>query len=298
VSGQEREALKAVERELAGGKRITRHRVEGVLRRVRAALATRGEPQRREKDLQEALDQAVEMVNDFAAELAAREESNAELIRQAERTDEVYGRRSQMEVYRLHPATDETEGFACWSGPVILDADAPDLLCVSYAQFSEALDVLRGCAGQSQAADDFVFRMDVNHVRFAAREDTERPETGILTEVEQLDTAGLVRVQLSLDDPDHLLSPGTARDLGRRLLAAGMDLAGEDTERPDARAGRFQEALRRVIRNDLTTRYSYATELGRSENAVGEFPPAGQRWLTPREIAEDALRDTEQEPKP
>ena len=104
------------------------------------------------------------------------QERQADLIRQAERTDEVYGRRSQMEFYRLHPPSDETEGFACWSGDVVLDSGAPDLLCVPYAQFIEALNVLRDCAAGSQSADDFVFRMDVNHVRSAAREDTERPD--------------------------------------------------------------------------------------------------------------------------
>jgi hypothetical protein len=63
----------------------------------------------------------------------------------------------------------------------------------------------------------------------------EEPRTDVLIEVEQLDTAGLVRVQLSLDDHAHLLSPSTAQGLGRRLIAAAMDVLGEDTERPDER---------------------------------------------------------------
>jgi hypothetical protein len=110
------------------------------------------------------------------ATAAAHGEPNTDPIRRAERVDEVYGKRSQMEIYHLHPPSDKTEGFACWSGDVILDPGAPDLLCVPFAQFSEALNVLRDCAAGSQAADDFVFRMDVNHVRVAAREDTERPD--------------------------------------------------------------------------------------------------------------------------
>lgn len=110
------------------------------------------------------------------AEIATREKSSAELIRQAERTDEVYGRRSQMDIYYLHPESDETEGFACWSGPMSLDRDAPSLLCVPFAQFAEALDVLRSCSEQSEAADDFVFRMDVNHVRHTRVEKLEGKE--------------------------------------------------------------------------------------------------------------------------
>lgn len=97
--------------------------------------------------------------------------TNDEMMRQAERVDEVYGRRSQMEIYRLYPGVDETEGIATWSGPTVLDSTEPPLLCVPYAQFSEALDALRACSTQSQTADDFVFRMDVNHVRSAVQPD-------------------------------------------------------------------------------------------------------------------------------
>ena len=71
--------------------------------------------------------------------------------------------------------------------------------------------------------------------------------------------------------------------------------AREDTERPDA------EALKNIIRNDKTPPYIYASARGNvgqaAMNAKGEWPPAGQRWQTPREIAEGALRDTEREPE-
>lgn len=79
----------------------------------------------------------------------------------------------------------------------------------------------------------------------AAREE---PRSGVLAEVETLDTAGLVSVHLSLDDPDHLLSPASALSLGKRLTAAATDLlaAREDTERPDEEDKRAAVELRNL----------------------------------------------------
>jgi hypothetical protein len=138
---------------------------------------------------------ACESARDFGAGWRAaiayaeqqRREADGLRLRQAERVDEVYGRRSQMEVYRLHPPSSETEGFATWSGDTVLGEDDRPILAVPYAQFAEALDILRASAPESRAADDFVFRMDVNHIRSntAERRHVEQQVGGDRAAIEQ-----------------------------------------------------------------------------------------------------------------
>jgi len=46
----------------------------------------------------------------------------------------------------------------------------------------------------------------------------------------------------------------------------------------------LEKALEGVIRNDRSMTYKYG-----ESRPDGEHPEAGQRWLTPKEIAHDAL---------
>jgi len=54
-------------------------------------------------------------------------------------------------------------------------------------------------------------------------------------------------------------------------------------ERTD-REKQLESALEAVQRNDRTLRYEYG-----ESRLDGQEPEAGQRWLTPKEIADDAL---------
>lgn len=53
----------------------------------------------------------------------------------------------------------------------------------------------------------------------------------------------------------------------------------------------LKATLDAVKRNDKTPTYPYKNENSEaSKNAIGKFPPKGARWLTPRELAIEALK--------
>lgn len=51
-----------------------------------------------------------------------------------------------------------------------------------------------------------------------------------------------------------------------------------------------------IIKNDKTPKYQYG-EGQKAKNARGEIPGLAERWMTPREIAEEALSQLDQSNK-
>lgn len=57
----------------------------------------------------------------------------------------------------------------------------------------------------------------------------------------------------------------------------------------------IMKALKNIIALDKTPRYEYSKGSRNYKNANGEAPPPGQRWATPRELAEDLLKTLQKE---
>lgn len=159
---------------------------------------------------------------------------------------------------------------------------------------TERADALDQVAYERRRADTLLTRCEA----LAAERDAARAQNAELRGAlkDTATTLGPLRF-IATDAPVMDLSAveKAIRDTRNRLTAALSSTpadAQERVRRLEEENARLWTAMKSIRRNDASPVYEFRGPLAR-RRLDGAKPPAGERWLTPREIATDLLRNRE-----